>query len=91
MTTRTEQKVGPTPGPRSMQHRGDLAEYHSLAEGGEVVGVFAGQNARADALLDAAAPDLVAVCKEILAGLGESDWSERMKIKLRAALAKASA
>lgn len=48
-----------------MQYRGDLAEYHSLTEGGEIVGVFTSQRARADALLDAAAPDLLAALEEL--------------------------
>lgn len=57
-----DQETKHTPGPRTMQYRGDLGEYHSLAEGGDTIGVFGN---RADAILDAAATDLLEACKAV--------------------------
>lgn len=64
-----------TPGPRTVQHRGDLGEYHSLAEGGAVIGRF---NKRADAVLDTAAPDLLWSSQRALAIL-EADLNGTWK------------
>ena len=69
-----------TPGPRQVRYRGDLDEYHTLAEGGATIGHFA---ERGDALLDAAAPDLLRACEEAL------DLLTADVRTIRAALAKA--
>ncbi len=46
--------VNYTSGRRTVQHRGDLGEYHVNVEGGQTLGRF---DKREDAMLDAVAPD----------------------------------
>lgn len=77
----TQQTAQHTPGPRTLQHRGDLGEYHSLAEGGRTIGRFCGDSrGRADAELDAlvgnnhdpSLRDFAAKCYD--AGKDRSGW-----------------
>lgn len=60
-------KATHTPGPRTIQFRGDLDEWHVMAEGGrDTIGRFFD---RGDAVLDIAAPELLAACEKIVAWL----------------------